>query len=207
MTSVYIWDDWIHSVSQNSGWVLVAVNDPYIMIFWIASHINNYFNLLIIANPFGGSLWKICVRPPTPLAAWVHQIHTSRGESGSATMVMVVVRLFLLFVRSHDLWLLRRALCMYKMYGIITLKWGSWSYFLFHIGLHHTNLIYLTCPCSLGGKNRLLKSLGISTPRNYHYQAKMISLVGLSPQGLSVITYVASQDYYRDIPLTTTILE
>jgi hypothetical protein len=31
-------------------------------------------------------------RPPTPQAAWVHQIHSTRGVSGSITMVMVFGR-------------------------------------------------------------------------------------------------------------------
>ena len=35
---------------------------------------------------------KVCARSHTPWAAWVHQIHTARGVSGSTTMVMVFVR-------------------------------------------------------------------------------------------------------------------
>ncbi len=45
-------------------------------------------------------------RPPLrPQAAWVHQIHAAGGTSGSTTMVMVFVMLFVLFVRflTHDL--------------------------------------------------------------------------------------------------------
>ena len=38
------------------------------------------------------SLERTCARPPTPQAAWVHQIHAAGGVSGSTTMVMVVVR-------------------------------------------------------------------------------------------------------------------
>ena len=43
-------------------------------------------------------------RPPTPQAAWVHQIHAAGGASGSTTMVMVFVMWFVLFVRflTHD---------------------------------------------------------------------------------------------------------
>jgi len=45
-----------------------------------------------------------CARPPTPQAAWVHQIHAAVGASGSITMVMVFVMLFVLFVwfLTHD---------------------------------------------------------------------------------------------------------
>ncbi len=39
-----------------------------------------------------------CARPPTPQAAWVNQINTAGGASGSTTM-MVFVMLFVLFVR------------------------------------------------------------------------------------------------------------
>jgi hypothetical protein len=35
---------------------------------------------------------KVCARPPTPWAAWVHQIHAAGGASGSTTMVMVFDR-------------------------------------------------------------------------------------------------------------------
>ena len=38
-------------------------------------------------------------KPPTPQAAWIHQIHAAGGVSGSTTMVMVFVMLFVLFVR------------------------------------------------------------------------------------------------------------
>ena len=54
-------------------------------------------NLLQLYN---GGLEKICARPPIPPAAWIHQIHTTGGVSGSTTMVMVFVMLFVLFVRS-----------------------------------------------------------------------------------------------------------
>jgi hypothetical protein len=45
------------------------------------------------------ALEQTCARPPTPRAAWVHQIHTVGGVSGSNTMVMLFVMLFVLFVR------------------------------------------------------------------------------------------------------------
>ena len=35
------------------------------------------------------ALERICARPPTPQAAWVHQIHAAGRASGSNTMVMV----------------------------------------------------------------------------------------------------------------------
>jgi hypothetical protein len=34
---------------------------------------------------------KICARPPTPWAVWVHQIHTARGVGNYATIVVVFV--------------------------------------------------------------------------------------------------------------------
>ncbi len=45
------------------------------------------------------ALEQTCARPPTPQAAWVHQIHAAGGASGSITMVMLFVMLFVLFVR------------------------------------------------------------------------------------------------------------
>jgi len=36
-------------------------------------------------------LEKICGRPPTTWAAWIHQIHAAGGASSSTTMVMVLV--------------------------------------------------------------------------------------------------------------------
>jgi len=33
---------------------------------------------------------KVCARPPTPQAAWVHQIHVAGGVGGFTTMVVVV---------------------------------------------------------------------------------------------------------------------
>jgi hypothetical protein len=53
----------------------------------------------------------------------------------------------------------------------------------------------------------LLKSLGIPTPRNPHYQALLISLVWLTPLSYPVTEYLASQEYNRDISLATTIQE
>jgi hypothetical protein len=48
------------------------------------------------------ALEKLCARPPTPPRVWVHQIHNAGGASGSATMLMVFARSFVLFVRSHN---------------------------------------------------------------------------------------------------------
>ncbi len=53
----------------------------------------------------------------------------------------------------------------------------------------------------------MLKSLGIPTPRNPHYQALVISLVWPTPLSYPVTKYLASQEYNRDIPLATTIQE
>jgi hypothetical protein len=53
----------------------------------------------------------------------------------------------------------------------------------------------------------LLKSLGIPTPRNPHYQALVISLLWLTPQSYPVTEYLASQEYNRDISLASTIQE
>jgi hypothetical protein len=47
------------------------------------------------------ALEKICGRPLTPWEAWIHQIHAAGGASGSNTMVMLFVMLFVLFVRSR----------------------------------------------------------------------------------------------------------
>jgi hypothetical protein len=44
---------------------------------------------------------KIYGMPPTPLAVWIHQLHATGGVSGSTTMVMVFVMLFVLFVQSR----------------------------------------------------------------------------------------------------------
>jgi len=48
-----------------------------------------------------GALEKICGRPPAPLAAWIHQIHTTGGASGSTTMVVLFVMLVVIFVQSR----------------------------------------------------------------------------------------------------------
>jgi hypothetical protein len=53
----------------------------------------------------------------------------------------------------------------------------------------------------------VLKSLGIPTPRNPHYQALAISLVWPTPLSYPVTEYLASQEYNRDISLATTIQE
>jgi hypothetical protein len=53
----------------------------------------------------------------------------------------------------------------------------------------------------------VLKSLGIPTPRNPHYQALAIFLVWPTPLRYPVIKYLASQKYNRDISLATTIQE
>jgi len=56
-----------------------------------------------------------CARPTTPQVAWVHQIHTAGGASGSTTMMMVFVMLFVLFVRflTRDSCLISRTRRMY----------------------------------------------------------------------------------------------
>jgi hypothetical protein len=54
----------------------------------------------------------------------------------------------------------------------------------------------------------LLKSLGIPTPRNPHYQALVISLLWQTPPPSYPVTkYLASQEYNRDKSLATTIQE
>ncbi len=59
------------------------------------------------------ALEKVCARPPTPLVVWVHQIHTTGGASGSATMVMLLfARLFVIFVLSCNSLLPSQGLCM-----------------------------------------------------------------------------------------------
>jgi hypothetical protein len=45
----------------------------------------NLLNSLIVA------LDNICARPPTPWAAWNHQIHAAGEASGSTTMVVMFV--------------------------------------------------------------------------------------------------------------------
>ena len=34
---------------------------------------------------------KLCTRPPTPWAAWIHQIHAAGGVGGFITMVVLFV--------------------------------------------------------------------------------------------------------------------
>ena len=45
------------------------------------------------------ALEQTCARPPTPQAARVHQIHPTGGASGSNTMVMLFVMVFVFFVQ------------------------------------------------------------------------------------------------------------
>jgi hypothetical protein len=59
-------------------------------------------------NRFDSGIGKICRRPPTPWEAWIHQIHAAGGASGSNTMVMLFVMLFVLFVRSRLVVITRR---------------------------------------------------------------------------------------------------
>jgi hypothetical protein len=70
--------------------------------------INLYLNLLNLLNRFDSGIEKICGRPPTPWVAWIHQIHVAGGESGSTTMVMLFVMLFVLFVQSRLVVVTRR---------------------------------------------------------------------------------------------------
>ncbi len=49
------------------------------------------------------ALERTCARPPAPQMVWIHQVHAAGGTGGSATMVMVFARLFVLFVWSHNL--------------------------------------------------------------------------------------------------------
>jgi hypothetical protein len=53
---------------------------------------------------------KLCERPPTPPAAWIHQIHAAGGVSDSITMVNGdgVCLLFVLFVSSRLVVITRR---------------------------------------------------------------------------------------------------
>jgi hypothetical protein len=53
-----------------------------------------------LVKPRDDGIEKTCDRPPVPPAAWIHQIHATGGASGSTTMVMVFVVLFVLFVQS-----------------------------------------------------------------------------------------------------------
>ncbi len=50
---------------------------------------------------------QTCARPPTPQAAWVHQIHVAGGVSGSTTMAMVIGR-WLCFLCVLYSWLVSR---------------------------------------------------------------------------------------------------
>jgi hypothetical protein len=87
-------------------------------------------NLLQLYN---GGLEKICARPPIPPAAWIHQIHTTGGVSGSTTMVMVFVMLFVLFVRS----------CLVVM-GVGRCIYHDEVFFYVVLCEHHYRVLY--CP-------------------------------------------------------------
>ena len=64
---------------------------------------------------------KVCARPPTPWAEWVHQIHAAGGESSSTTMAMVFVRWFVLFV-----WFLTRDLSVGRVLPTWSVtKWAT----------------------------------------------------------------------------------
>ncbi len=67
---------------------------------------------------------KVSARLPTPPVVWVHQIHTARGLSGYATMVMVFARLFVFLcgLVTHD--------SSVRVFIMVLL--------LPHISLHHT---------------------------------------------------------------------
>jgi hypothetical protein len=56
-----------------------------------------------LCKSFDSVLEKLCARTPAPQVEWIHQIHATGGTAGSATMVMVFGRLFVLFVQSHNL--------------------------------------------------------------------------------------------------------
>ena len=43
-------------------------------------------------NPLLVATKKVCTRPPTPQASWVHKIHAAGGVGGFTTMVMVFGR-------------------------------------------------------------------------------------------------------------------
>ena len=54
-------------------------------------------------NPLMAATEKVCARPPTPQAAWVHQIHAAGGVGGFTTIVVVFVRVvFFVCFLSHD---------------------------------------------------------------------------------------------------------
>jgi len=73
------------------------------------------------------ALEKICGRPPTPPAAWIHQIHAAGGASGSTTICAFCA------VSSgcpHSSYV--------DKYKRITLRWGCGCYKVGHPGLYHT---------------------------------------------------------------------
>ena len=51
---------------------------------------------MILLKLFDSASKKICGRPPTPPAAWIHNIHATGGVSISTTMVMLFVMLVVL---------------------------------------------------------------------------------------------------------------
>ena len=60
------------------------------------TYINFYINFMILLKLFDSASKKICGRPPTPPAAWIHNIHATGGVSVSTTMVMLFVMLVVL---------------------------------------------------------------------------------------------------------------
>jgi hypothetical protein len=87
---------------------------------------------LILTKPFKGGLGKyICARQPNRQEAWIHQSQSASGASGSITMVMVIVRSFVLFVR------------IFNLKGLILIYYKvNWCYFSIHLGLHHTGCLF-----------------------------------------------------------------
>jgi hypothetical protein len=55
------------------------------------NYIDFCINLLILPIPSTAALERTCARPPATWTAWIHQIHTTEGASGSITMVVVFV--------------------------------------------------------------------------------------------------------------------
>jgi hypothetical protein len=47
---------------------------------------------------------KVCTRPPTPGAVWIHQIHATGGVGGFTTMVVLFVWWFVFFCVLSDSW-------------------------------------------------------------------------------------------------------
>jgi hypothetical protein len=59
----------------------------------------HFKSLLLYEIALTVTLEQTCARPPNPQVAWIPQIHAAGGASGSNTMVMLFVMLFVLFVR------------------------------------------------------------------------------------------------------------